>query len=97
MLLSPGAGAENAAHGVRERVVGHKNASRFEFIEKPSSDGNDWFEIRVVDNRIVVTGNSPVALSKGAYAYIQKNNYGVITWEGTNVAIPDQLQNKEHS
>lgn len=88
--------AEDAAQEVLVRAIGAEYASRFELLQKPSSGENDWFEISVKDNTIYVTGNSPVALSKGAYDFIRRNHYGVITWEGANVSIPSELQDREY-
>ncbi|TQV82591.1 alpha-N-acetylglucosaminidase [Exilibacterium tricleocarpae] len=96
ILLSLHTQAENPAYQVLQRAIGDINASRFEFVQKESLGEVDWFEVVVKNNRVYVTGNSPIALSKGAYTYIKNNNYGVVTWEGTNVNIPDELQDKEY-
>lgn len=88
--------AESSAYQVLQRKLGDSTASKFVLSQEGSSSENDWFEISVKQNKIYVTGNSPVALSKGAYSYIKDNNYGVVTWEGVNVKIPDTLIEKDY-
>ena len=74
----------NAAHDVLERVLGKQNASRFVF-KYQKKDTLDTFSISVNNNQVVVTGNSPIALTHGAYLYIKHNGYGMFCWSGLRI------------
>ena len=81
---------DTPANQVLNRVIGD-DASRFVFSLVEGDESNEWFEVEVKANKVYVKGNSSVALCKGAYHFIQENNYGMFSWEGTNVKIPSDL------
>ncbi|WOO40634.1 alpha-N-acetylglucosaminidase [Rubellicoccus peritrichatus] len=91
-ILSQSAVA-NTAHESLYRVFAD-SANRFDLILSDSDETGDWYQVSIRNNRIQVTGNSPVALCKGAYSFIEGNGYGLMTWEGTRVDIPSQLEDK---
>ena len=82
--------AEMAAMEVLKRTVGDANASRF-ILKFKASDALDSYEISVKDNKVIIIGNSPIALTRGAYGYLKNATHSIISWSGNNINIPDAL------
>jgi alpha-N-acetylglucosaminidase len=79
------------AYDVLVRALGQNNASRFELILDKKVSGNDAYTIEVKDNKVYITGNSPVALCSGAYRYLKSACNGIVSWSGNRIHIPDTL------
>lgn len=79
----------SAAKGVVERFLG-EDAKRVELNYTPG-EGNDEFSYQVNKGKLVVEGNTPVALCRGVYDYIRTNGYGINAWSGNRVKLPAQL------
>ncbi|WP_319479742.1 alpha-N-acetylglucosaminidase [uncultured Draconibacterium sp.] len=65
-------------------------ASRFA-VEIDSIGENDWFEIESVNNKIVLRGNNGVSIASALYYYLKKYANCQITWNGTNLDLPEEL------
>jgi len=76
-----------AAHHVLERLIGDK-ASDFTFEVIPSENGLPVYEYQVHDGNVTVKGNSGVSLCRGAYDYLKKHGYAMLTESGKTVALP---------
>ena len=81
---------KEAARHVLERVIGDR-AAGFTFQEIPADAGRDVFEIEARDGKVTVRGNSPVSLSRGAYAYLRQACNCMVGWEGRHVDLPATL------
>jgi len=79
------------AYDVLVRALGQNNASRFELILDKKVSGNDGYTIEVKDNKVYISGNSPVALCSGAYRYLKSACNGIVSWSGSRIHIPDTL------
>ena len=85
---------ESAAHEVLVRTIGAENTSKFElkFLE---NDLLDTYQIEVKDNKVIITGNSTIALTRGAYDYLRNATHSMITWSGSHIDIPKELPEYE--
>lgn len=80
----------NAAKGLVQRTVpAHAN----NFILEPLADeaGKDVFEIESRGKKIVLRGNTGVALASALYHYLTEVAHCQITWNGTNLRLPKIL------
>jgi len=82
---------EKASYQVLERTIGKEKASKFELklVEKPGE--NDAFSIETKDGKVYITGNSQVALCRGAYDYLKNAGNSIISWSGNNIQLSDTL------
>ena len=89
-------GMIETARGVLERQLGPA-ASRFELRALPVvANGKPVFEFEVRGGRVVVSGNTAVALCRGAYTYLRESGCGMITWSGSRIELPAALPPLEH-
>ena len=87
---------ETTALNVLERTIGKENASKFTF-KFHENDTLDSYKIEVKKNKVIVNGNSPTALTRGAYDYLKNATNSIISWSGNHINIPEDLpdyQNK---
>ncbi|UKT65897.1 alpha-N-acetylglucosaminidase [Pedobacter mucosus] len=56
-----------------------------------SNNGKDVFEIESKNNQIILRGNNGVALSSALYYYLTEYAHCQITWNGTNLNLPQNL------
>ncbi|MCM4171567.1 alpha-N-acetylglucosaminidase [Arenibacter sp. TNZ] len=77
-----------AAQDVLSRALGPENASKFIF-NFTRKDTLDTYTVKVENNKIVVTGTSPTALTRGAYDYLKNATHSIISWSGNNIHIPE--------
>ena len=82
---------EQAASDVLKRILGEKNASKFIF-KNIDTDTVVFFSILVEDNKIHVSGNSVVALCRGAYEYLRDECGSIVSWSGDRINLPVQLE-----
>src|SRR5947208_1797598 len=59
----------SAASDVLKRLIGDRT-SNFTFEQIPADNGNDVYEIEARDGKVIVRGNTPISMSRGAYAYL---------------------------
>ncbi|MCM4149962.1 alpha-N-acetylglucosaminidase [Arenibacter sp. N53] len=79
-----------AAQDVLSRALGPENASNFIF-NFTRKDTLDTYSVQVENNKIVVTGTSPTALTRGAYDYLKNATHSIVSWSGNKVHIPEIL------
>jgi alpha-N-acetylglucosaminidase len=65
-------------------------ADRFA-VEILSSDSADWFELESKDDKIVLRGNNGVSVASALYYYLTEYCHCQITWNGTNLKLPQKL------
>ena len=92
LLFSVAAHAQksDAALQVIERVTQQEKVPVTLRLQK-SKGGENRFTHEVRDNRLVVTASNPVALCRGFYDYVKTNHYGLYSWSGSNISLPQQL------
>jgi alpha-N-acetylglucosaminidase len=60
-------------------------------VELKPSDEKDWFEIESRGNKIVLRGNNGVSIASALYYYLKKYANCQVTWNGTNLNLPEVL------
>ena len=75
--------------GVIQRIL-PEYASHF-VVEKDRVGSDDWFEIESVNNKIVLRGNNGVSIASALYYYLKEYANCQITWNGTNLNLPEEL------
>ena len=75
--------------GVIQRIL-PEYASHF-VVEMDSIGSDDWFAIESVDNKIVLRGNNGVSIASALYYYLKEYANCQITWNGTNLNLPEEL------
>lgn len=83
------------AKKVLSRTIGSENLSNFEFQLDQDRTKPDWFYLKKQENKIVVKGNSQIALCRGVYDYLKNNCNSMITWSGSKITIPEVLPSIE--
>jgi alpha-N-acetylglucosaminidase len=66
------------------------HADRFIVELKPSGQ-TDWFEIESHDSKIILRGNNGVSIASALYYYLKEFAHCQITWNGTNLNLPEKL------
>src|SRR5436190_2126755 len=90
-VLNQGArGSATPAKDVLQRLIGDR-ASGFTFEQIPVDNGNDVYEIEAHDGKVIVRGNTPISMSRGAYAYLREACHCMVGWEGQHVELPEKL------
>jgi len=82
-----------AAIEVLNRTIGKEYTNRFELQLEQDTSIPDWFSLQKKENKVLVTGNSQVALVRGVYDYIKNECDGIYSWSGANISIPNELPN----
>jgi len=72
------------------RVV-PSHVSYFEVEELISKSGKDEFEIESKSGKIILRGSSGVAVASALYHYLTEYAHCQITWNGTNLSLPEKL------
>lgn len=84
------AGPKEAAMGVLERRIPQLE-NRVSFIEIPQISEKDIFETEARNGHLTVKGTTAVAMCRGLYEYLKESCNCLITWEGTQLSIPNVL------
>lgn len=58
---------------------------------KTDADACDWFEYGVKRGVLRIEGNSVTALCRGFYDYVVRNGYGIASWSGNRLELPERL------
>lgn len=69
------------------RTFGKEIANKIQFETAFTSGANPMYGYEVVKNKLIVKGNSPVALCRGFYDYLKTTNQGMVSWSGKNINI----------
>lgn len=82
---------------VTRLVPNQADQFQFEWIkDADTSDGSqvssqDIFEYETVGDKLVVRGNNPIAITSGIYWYLKYDCHAQVTWNASNLDIPDTL------
>ncbi len=82
---------EKAVYQLAERVLGKEKAQHFIFEIDSSIQGNDTFEISSQNGKILIKGNSNIALASGLHWYLKYQTNSHISWEVRELNIPEKL------
>ena len=76
-----------ASRAVLERTIGSRARElRLELVaDEPSSE---WYEVDSASDTVTIKGSSSVALTRGAYSYLNSIGAASVSWEGSRVALP---------
>ncbi len=80
-----------AAHEVLHRALGQEKAANFDLKFVQDSIKNDWYSLEKNDQKIIVKGNSQIALCRGVYDYLKNQCNSIYSWSGKNINIPSEL------
>lgn len=80
---------KKSAEDLIKRIV--PQYARNFLVEPLPSTSADVFEIESKGNNIVLRGNNGVSVASALYYYIKEYANGQITWNGTNLNLPDPL------
>lgn len=81
----------NSIHELAERIVGKENAGNFIFRKTESNSENDEFEIDFENGKVLVSGNSTIALASGLNWYLKYETNTDISWETRHIKLPEEL------
>ncbi len=90
LMGSAVAGPEEAAQGLLERVVPER-ADGFRFEALDSEDGLDVFEIESAGEKVVLRGNTGVAMASALNWYLKHYCNAHYSLQGSQLALPDPL------
>src|SRR5947209_1689957 len=81
----------NAAAGVLHRLLGPRADQMFSFRLIPKRGNLDTYRISVGNTKVRIEASSGVAMCRAAYDYLKEYSHALITWDGDQVAIPNNL------
>ena len=81
--------AQQASYALIHRIL-PAHASSF-IIESLSPSGKDSFELESRGKKIILRGNTGVAVASALYYYLKNFCHCQITWNGTNLRLPTHL------
>jgi len=77
----------SASEALIKRVAGaHSSNIKTEFIN--AQNDKDVFEIESKNNKIILRGNTGVAIASALYYYLNEFCHAQITWNGVNLHLP---------
>ena len=82
--------ATGSARDVVARLIGRR-ADAFHLKLTPGADDSSWYQVTSRGGQVTVEGSSPVALTRGAYAYLKETGLAALSWEGARVDLPKAL------
>ncbi|MCM1199210.1 MAG: alpha-N-acetylglucosaminidase, partial [Clostridium sp.] len=94
MFSGCGNDAASQAEKVIERTFG-KMPGNVRIVVNGSPDSTDTYTLSVSGGVLTVSGNSTVSVCKGFHDYILENGYGVATWTGNRLELPEELPDME--
>ncbi|HMA50751.1 MAG TPA: alpha-N-acetylglucosaminidase, partial [Magnetospirillaceae bacterium] len=77
----------HSVHDTLARLIGPR-AADFSFHLSPSSTGLPWYRAASSQGAVRIEGSDPVALARGAYAFLKQAGAASMSWEGDRVALP---------
>ena len=82
-----------AAHNLINRVI---KGTSFPISLKISKRGNDTYYRYTVNNgELSIVASDNVSLCRGFYDYVKNNGWGLYTWSGNNMQLPNHLPEQE--
>lgn len=85
----------SAARDVIRRTVGYMPDNIELALCPPSDEGHHRYELSTDRGRLRIAGDNGVAICKGFYDYIVDNGYGVVTWSGSRIELPESFPDME--
>ncbi len=82
------------AEKVIERCFG-KMPDNVRFVMTGGNDGVDSYALSATGGVLVIEGSNAVSLCKGFHDYILENGYGVVSWTGNRLELPDIIPDME--
>ena len=82
---------KRAAMGVIERVF-PQMADRLRWGTLEKEGDGDVFSQEIQGNRLRVSASSEVAACRGVYDFIRQNSYGISSWTGNRLQLPENLE-----
>ena len=79
------------AANVLVRTIGKEKADLFNLQIKEDSAKNDSYTVEVKNGKVKITGNSELALCRGAYDYLKNACHSIVSWSGKRIEIPVTL------
>lgn len=82
---------EQAAVDLIERNIA--GASQHFIVESVpyNTSGKDYFEVDKKNDKVVLRGTNGVSLASAFYYYLKNYANGIVTWNGSNLKLPDPL------
>lgn len=96
LLWGSSSGEIETARNLARRVLGEKNARQFIFESIPDSTQDEKFEIVSQKNKILIKGDTPVAMASGLNWYLKYFCNSHISWEGKQINFPEELPKINH-
>ena len=98
MLLS--CAGHRSAHAVvenlAERILPAAASKQFVF-EKLEGEELDKFELGAKNGKVLIKGNTPVAMASGLNWYLKYHTSSSVSWSGNQIALPESLPQIEGS
>src|SRR5277367_5718850 len=82
--------AQQDAHALIHRILPTRGDA-FIIESLPPAAGRDSFELESRSNKIILRGNTGVAVASALYYYLENFCHCQITWNGANLRLPAQL------
>lgn len=76
-----------ASRAVIERMIGER-ARELRLKLVADEPGREWYEVDSGSGTVTIQGSSAVALTRGAYSYLNSIGAASVSWEGNRVALP---------
>ncbi len=73
------------------RILGKEYAKNFIFEQIESTSDKDEFELSFIDDKILIKGNTPVAMASGLNWYLKYYTNTHISWEARQMNLPDKF------
>ena len=80
-----------AVSNLAKRVIGQQKSANFIFEKTEFLDNKETFKISSKDNKILIQGDTPVAMASGLNWYLKYFCNAHISWEGKQLDLPDAL------
>lgn len=84
-----------SSHALINRVV-PAHAKMFVVEALENNNSKDTFEVEGANGKIVLRGNNGVAVASALYYYLTEYTHCQVTWNGTNLNLPQQLPVPDH-
>jgi alpha-N-acetylglucosaminidase len=85
---APASRGAAAARAVLIRLFGPAAARIDLTLPARNGDPQPWYAAEARDGRLSVHGDTPVALARGAYAWMRRTGVAHVSWEGDRIALP---------
>lgn len=80
---------KKASYELIKRIIPQRAASFA--VEELRTNGKDVFEIESSGGKIILRGNNGVAVASALYYYLNQYCHCQVTWNGTNLKLPQRL------